>query len=86
MTPTKQAERIRQAYSDCLRLARQHQHQRGFGNWLEQACEQAGMGESQHRRAGDRWRMSIAFAAAVYVEEREARPLFIRIQERNSSK
>lgn len=64
MTVAKQTVRIRHAYADCLSLARRHQ--RGFGNWLEQACEAAGVGERQHRRAGDHWRVTIRTAAQYF--------------------
>ncbi len=56
---------IHTAYSDCLRLSRQHQQ--GFGNLLEQAFEAAQQGERRHRRHQEgRWRMSVLDAARYF--------------------
>lgn len=65
MSPIKQAERIRYAYAECLALSRQHQ--RGFGNWLEQACEEAQKQERMHRAvSGGRWRVPARVAAQYF--------------------
>lgn len=53
--------RIRAAYNDCARLY--ERHQANWMNLLEHAVASAKVQERQHRRHGERWKVSTATAA-----------------------